>query len=318
MNITKEKLLSAGGACKGDLALINRYAVKELSADEVFIFSVVLCDNDIDRDFERFDIGALNTLAKLFVGKTGIFDHSPKAQNQVARIFACEVVRLEGETTKAGEPCCALKARAYIPRTEKNRDLIAELEAGIKKEVSVGCAVGKITCSVCGADLLHARCPHRKGEQSPEGGVCHSILSEPTDAYEWSFVALPAQPRAGVTKGFGGKGENSMDKIIKNAKNSVALSASEAQRLADYAESLERDAEAGKAYRAELEKRCVSAIFESKPSADLETAKAIAKKLSCAELGGLIKLFEPESEPCAPQLFCAESVKAKDDKAFSI
>ncbi len=31
---------------------------------------------------------------------------------------------------------------------------------------------------------------------------CIVRLAEPTDAFEWSFVAVPAQPRAGVVKGF--------------------------------------------------------------------------------------------------------------------
>lgn len=40
---------------KEELALINRYTRREMSEEEVYTFSVVLCDNDIDRDFERFD-----------------------------------------------------------------------------------------------------------------------------------------------------------------------------------------------------------------------------------------------------------------------
>ena len=32
--------------------------------------------------------------------------------------------------------------------------------------------------------------------------VCHVVLNQPTDAYEWSFVAVPAQREAGVIKMF--------------------------------------------------------------------------------------------------------------------
>ena len=39
---------------KGELELINSYTRRELNEDEVYVFSVVLCDNDIDRDYERF------------------------------------------------------------------------------------------------------------------------------------------------------------------------------------------------------------------------------------------------------------------------
>ena len=72
-----------------ELRLINTYTRRNLSADEVYVFSVTLCDNDVDRDGERFTVESLFALEKLFVGKTGIFDHPPSAKNQTARIFAC-------------------------------------------------------------------------------------------------------------------------------------------------------------------------------------------------------------------------------------
>ena len=43
-----------------ELAKINNYTRRSFTADEVYAFSVVLCDNEVDRDFERFDENALN------------------------------------------------------------------------------------------------------------------------------------------------------------------------------------------------------------------------------------------------------------------
>ena len=34
------------------------------------------------------------------------------------------------------------------------------------------------------------------------GKLCYFTLKAPTDAYEWSFVAVPAQRKAGVMKSF--------------------------------------------------------------------------------------------------------------------
>lgn len=51
------------------------------------MFSVVLCNNDVDRDHEKFTRRALEELGALFVGKTGIFDHSMKSGDQAARIL---------------------------------------------------------------------------------------------------------------------------------------------------------------------------------------------------------------------------------------
>ena len=45
---------------------------------------------------------------------------------------------------------------------------------------------------------LHLRSP--QGE-TYDGKLCCGVLSNPVDAYEFSFVAVPAQPGAGVTKG---------------------------------------------------------------------------------------------------------------------
>ena len=52
-----------------DLALINQLARKELKAEEVYTFSVRLCDDQVDRDFERFSPQTLEELAGLFVAR---------------------------------------------------------------------------------------------------------------------------------------------------------------------------------------------------------------------------------------------------------
>ena len=82
-------------------------------------------------------------------------------------------------------------------RTQGNQDLIAEIEGGIKREVSVGCAVKRAECSICGSDM--GRCAHEKGKRY-DGRLCCTVLDDPYDAYEWSFVAVPAQREAGVIK----------------------------------------------------------------------------------------------------------------------
>ena len=183
-----------------DLELIGALARRPLGAEEVYTFSVRLCDNEIDRDFERFTLQTLEELAPLFVGKAGIFDHQWSAKGQTARIYRTEVVREPGEMTRAGDGYAWLKGYAYMVRTESNRDLIAEIEGGIKKEVSVGCAVEHAICSVCGCDRTQTDCGHEKGQEYG-GQLCWADLEGAGGAYEFSFVAVPAQPAAGVVKG---------------------------------------------------------------------------------------------------------------------
>ena len=186
-----------------ELAYINQFARTALTEEQVYVFSVRLCDNEVDRDFERFDTAALERLGELFLGKSGIFDHQWSARGQTARIYRTEVVREAARVTTAGDGYCWLKGWAYLLRTEKNADLIAEIEGGIKKEVSVGCSVAKRVCSVCGAE--EGCCQHVRGQMYGDR-LCFTELREPVDAYEWSFVAVPAQREAGVVKRFGQEG----------------------------------------------------------------------------------------------------------------
>ncbi len=186
---------------KSELDKINSLTRRDFTEKELYTFPVTLCDNDIDRDGEAFSDEALEQMQKLFVGKTGIFDHDPKGSNQTARIYDTEVVIDPDRLTVFGEPYKFLRGKAYTVRTEENKSLIAEIDAGIKKEVSVSCSANKRICSVCGQDMSKEPCEHIKGREYG-GKLCYHTLDDITDAYEWSFVAVPAQPRAGVTKKF--------------------------------------------------------------------------------------------------------------------
>ena len=200
MDICKEAAVTAVGQVSGeDLEQINALTRRTLKAEEVYTFAVRLCDNEIDRDGERFDEDTLEELGKLFVGVSGVFDHQWSARGQAARIYRTQVVR-EESLTGDGRPYCYLKGWAYMMRTGENEALIAEIDGGIKREVSVGCAVKQVLCSVCGQEL--GRCGHEKGEEYG-GRVCHGILTGAADAYEWSFVAVPAQRTAGVVQSAG-------------------------------------------------------------------------------------------------------------------
>ena len=201
MKISKAGAALCGGVPgESELALIRGYARGELAAEDVYTFPVILCDNEVDRDYERFDEETLAQLAEKFVGKTGISDHEWRSGNQVARIYRTELIRDPERRTAAGDSYVGLKAWAYMLRTEANADLIADIEGGIKKEVSVGCSVAESVCSICGKPIGGEGCVHMRGE-TYGGKLCYATLRRALDAYEWSFVAVPAQRSAGVTKG---------------------------------------------------------------------------------------------------------------------
>ena len=198
------------------LRQLNAFTRRNHKLDEVYLFDLILCDNEIDCDGDCFSDAALTELQKRFVGVTGIFDHNPQSHNQTARIFRTEVMTDPDRTTKTGLPYRFLKANAYMVRTESNADLIREIDAGIKKEVSISCAVGRQVCSVCGADRLKSPCTHIKGRRYG-GTLCYTTLDDVNDVYEWSFVAVPAQRSAGVTKTLGGVHTDPETELLRNA-----------------------------------------------------------------------------------------------------
>lgn len=196
-----------------DINKINEFTRRPLTEDEVYTFDVILCDNKTDRDGERFSDNALKQMKELFIGKTGIFDHNPKGEKQTARIFDTEIVE-EDNNYKY------LKANCYMMRTNSNSDLILEIDGGIKKEVSVSCSCGKKICSICGKDAYKTICNHNPGRKYGNK-ICCFILDDVTDAYEWSFVAVPAQINAGVTKKFSEEYISSDDSDLKNNSQEI-------------------------------------------------------------------------------------------------
>lgn len=198
MRITKAGSAAVTGGA-AEMEAINAFAKTTLRPEEVYTFSVLLCDNEVDRDFERFTEKTLSELRELFVGKTGIADHDWSAGSQKARIYRAEVVADPLRKNSLGMPYTYLRGYAYMLRTDSNAELIAEIEGGIKKETSVGCSVAAAVCSICGEELGGGACSHVKGREYG-GKLCYAELTGAVDAYEWSFVAVPSQRGAGVIK----------------------------------------------------------------------------------------------------------------------
>ncbi len=277
MNVTKETQVGrAGTPTAAQLEKINAQAKAELTQEQVYVFSLRLCDDQIDRDSERFDTAALPALAKLFIGKTGILDHKWSSDSQVARIFETQVVCEEGVSY--------IKAWAYIRRGGNASEVIADIEAGIKKEVSVGCAMGRSVCSVCGSD--YGTCGHQKGEHY-DGLLCCAILKEPLDAYEFSFVAVPAQPAAGVLKGMGGG-----KKTLKELADSFG-----AQQ--EY-RTLYKDAQLGRQYRKELETDVVRLCLVLELGAEEPVLRSVMEKAAHEDLLQLRKALQSRYAACMP------------------
>ena len=150
---------------------------------EYYKFEIRLCDTKIDRDFERFTLPCLRKLSEMFVGKNGFV-----GQDSIAKILSTVVLK-----GKDGE--WFVKANASIKNIPENFKVIEEIKSGKKKEVSIGCSVATRICSICGDSTCH----HKPGEYY-NGKQCFMELDDPTDVFEWAFVATPVKEEANMDK----------------------------------------------------------------------------------------------------------------------
>ncbi|HIT34149.1 MAG TPA: hypothetical protein IAC31_05940 [Candidatus Faecousia intestinigallinarum] len=297
MNVKKQTQVTGSGTpTAAQMEAINAQARRQLTPEEVYVFSVRLCDDQMDRDFERFDTAALPELARMFVGKTGVLDHQWSANAQMARIFETQVAREAGVSY--------IKAWAYIRRGGAGDEMIADIEAGIKKEVSVGCAMAGRVCSICGAE--YGACGHQKGE-AYDGAVCCAILREPVDAYEFSFVAVPAQREAGVLK-------------TKAAGRSLQELADSFGAQAEY-RALYQMAQLGRQYQKQLEDETVRLCLALELGMEEPVLRGFLSKASAQELQALKKGLEGKlgaRMPLKRQLLSPRPGEAKLESGYLI
>lgn len=303
---------AAGLPGKEDMEAINRYTRRAYEPEEVYTFSLVLCDNEVDRDFERFSVESLEKLRELFLGKTCIFDHERKSANQTARIYHTQLEEKAGETTQAGEKLVQLAARAYLPRTQGNSETIELIESGILKEVSVSCSVKRGVCGICGKE----KCNHQKGKVYG-GRLAHTVLTEPTDAYECSFVAVPAQRGAGVVK------SAQVEKILgQDVQADVMLSKAQVTEIGRRFRELSKKAGWGEKYRRELEQGVLKYSAIAQPDMPRHVMEAAVKGLDIEELAAMEKTYCRMAEkalPLRPQLMPRkEAGQGNDNRDFRI
>ena len=147
----------------------------------------------------------------------------------------------------------------------------------------MSCAVARSVCSICGNDI-HDRslCSHEKGRLY-EGKRCIVRLAEPVDAYEWSFVAVPAQPMAGVVKGWAPKG-GSLRQVLAWADRDGTW-----QKELD---RLEQEAAAGRQYLSTLRKEVVRLGLLADFGLRGEQLRGLTEKLDAEALEEMKKSLE--------------------------
>lgn len=171
-----------------DMAAINKQALGELQAEDVAVFRMDLCNDQIDRHISRFPVEELRKISdELIVGKPLMELHDmpgpfSRGSQPVGKFFRSQVVEENGTVS--------VRPDVFLLRGHGEDDIIAKIEAGILAGTSISFALDRPECSSCGCDIRE--CAHWPGDEV-DGELCHVILREVSDVFEGSIVPLGSQ-----------------------------------------------------------------------------------------------------------------------------
>lgn len=164
------------------LAAINRFALRPLALDDVAVFTLDLCNNQIDRHHSRFPDEELETINHLIVGRPLMERHDLRGSLPRGIFFRSQLHRDGAHLS--------VRPEVYVLRTRDNEDFIRNIEGGVYRETSIGFAFRTPECSICGKHI--DTCGHVPGRDY-DGHTCHFLLREVVDVLEGSVVACGSQ-----------------------------------------------------------------------------------------------------------------------------
>lgn len=181
----------------------------------------------------------------------------------------------------------------------------------------MGCSMGRSVCSICGK----ANCAHVKG-RIYDGTRCHRVLLDPQDAYECSFVAVPAQRAAGVVKHFEGGLPMDYEKSLEAAgEEGLHLTGSQAKELLALVKEWKEQAQWGRSYREKLQGDVLKYSAILQPDLPRAVMEAVVKGLAVGELSQMAQTYQKMAEeryPLKPQLAPEHPVQSGDNGEFRI
>lgn len=316
--VAGSKSVSGADITAAMLAKINGYALKELSADEVYVRKVLLAHNAIDRDNERFPEPLLDNFAATLPGKSLLFGHDRRNYFPLGLFFdastesmtADQFKAITGEDPRLPEGITQVKVLwgwFYIAKTGSAEDMIANIEAGVYRHVSIGFAA---------ADLNGVK-------KEINGPVLYWEYVGPGEALEGSLVWLGAQPGATAQKALKDQEDHTQEEQTMKGLI-MLLAAMGVKTLTDTAteeqvaagvkaliaekdaqiKALEKAADEGKAYREDLVTQYTAAKAKLGEVAETEEAqkglKAVAAGYPLDFLKGELKHLQARVETKFP------------------
>ncbi|HUT74991.1 MAG TPA: hypothetical protein VM221_09205 [Armatimonadota bacterium] len=193
---------------RAELELVNRFARRALAADEVYVGECDLCNDRVDRAFERFTVAVLADFADSLPGKSLLAGHDHGSLPLGLWFDA----RLRGDERGVTH----LRPSYYIVKTRDNEHHRAQLDGGVYRYASIGFRAQDLVCDICGKSWFGWECEHYPGQAYDVGGgrvvaTARYTRSEaqPAEAVEGSIVYLGCQydaelKAAMAQKSFGG------------------------------------------------------------------------------------------------------------------
>lgn len=164
------------------LAAINSFALRPLQHEEVAVFTLDLCNNQVDKHFSRFPDEELERINRMTPGRPLMERHDLRGTLPRGTFFRSSVHR-EGEHF-------SVRPEVYVLRATDNHDFILNIEGGVYRETSIGFSFRVPECAVCGKDLR--TCAHVPGRRYGDV-TCHFIMRDVLEVIEGSVVSAGSQ-----------------------------------------------------------------------------------------------------------------------------
>jgi hypothetical protein len=185
------------------LALINKFALQPLTAEQVYVRKWLMAHNGVDRDNERFPELVLQDFAMTLPGKSLLNGHDRKSlplglyfDAKTEDISPDQFKAFTGEDVQLPAGMSAAKVLygwIYMLKAPFNDAMVANIDAGIYRHASIGFGA---------SDIVPVK--------GPQEQVLYWEYVGPAEAQEGSIVWLGAQQGATSQKKVGGDEEDTV------------------------------------------------------------------------------------------------------------
>lgn len=169
---------------------------RDMTADDVHVRGMWLCNSQPDHYNSRFTLSALDEIAELLPGRPVMRGHRYD-QLPVGRFFAASREH-RGFTSMNGDRVPKndnywVKGMFYVPKDPEGDAIVRRIDTGIYREVSLGWRCLGADCDLCGNPINDRnQCPHVPGEVY-DSGLCIYRFSAVTSVLEGSLVFAGGQ-----------------------------------------------------------------------------------------------------------------------------